>query len=133
MKNFLPLALLLSILTMHATEQTKPEPTANEAGKPKHFLIVLRLVPRLHDEKAWTEADNVAVTAHFNRLKAGTETGQVLLAGRTEEPLDQTFGLIVFSAGDEGAAREYLRADPCLVAGVMTGELHPYGVALRAK
>jgi uncharacterized protein YciI len=107
---------------------TTPVPPA-----PKYFLIVLKLVPRLHDEKAWTDADRASVGAHFNRLKAGVAAGQVLLAGRTEEPLDRTFGLIVFTAANEAAAREYMNGDPCVVAGTMTGELHPYGLALRAK
>lgn len=109
-----------------------PAPAATPTA-PKHFLIVLKLVPRLHDEKAWTEADRAAVGAHFNRLKAGVAAGQVLLAGRTEEPLDRTFGLIVFTAADETAARAYMNGDPCIVAGTMTGELHPYGLALMAK
>lgn len=100
---------------------------------PRHFLIILKLVPRLHDEKAWTDADRAAVGAHFTRLKAGVAAGQVLLAGRTEVPLDRTIGLVVFSAADEAAAREYMNADPCLIAGVMTGEIFPYGLALMAK
>ena len=133
MKNILPLILLLSVLTMHAADQSTPPPASAKDPKPSHFLIVLRPVPRLHDAKAWTDADNAAVMAHFNRLKAATETGQVLLAGRTTEPLAQSFGLVVFQAADEPAAREFMQADPCIAAGVMTGELHPYGVALRAK
>lgn len=135
MRTILSLALCLGCLAMHAEDQAKPAPAAaaSEVKKPKHFLIVLHLVPRLHDEKAWTDADKATVGAHFKRLKAGVEAGQVLLAGRTEEPLDQTFGLIVFTAADEAAAREYMLGDPCVAAGVMTGELHPYGLALRAK
>jgi len=103
------------------------------APVPKHFLIVLKLVPRLHDEKAWTKEDNAAVGAHFNRLKAGVAAGQVLLAGRTLEPGDKTMGLVIITAADETAAREFMNGDPCLLAGVMTGELHPYGLALMAK
>lgn len=133
MKPLLLLTLLLGSLALHAEDPAKPAPAAVAAKKPSHFLIVLHLVPRLHDEKAWTDADRATVSAHFNRLKAGVETGQVLLAGRTEEPLDQTFGLIVFTAADEAAAREFMRGDPCVAGGVMTGELHPYGLALRAK
>lgn len=133
-----PLRFLLLLLTLCpallAADTPAPatETTAKPAKQP-HFLIVLRLVPRLHDEKAWTKEDNAAVGAHFNRLKAAVANKQVLLAGRTEEPLDRTFGLIVFSAADEAAAREFMNADPCVAAGVMTAELHPYGLALMAK
>ena len=99
----------------------------------KHYLVVLKPVPRLHDPKAWTKEDNAAVGAHFNRLKAAVAEGKVLLAGRTEEPLDQTIGLVIFKAADEAAAREFMNADPCVVTGVMTATLHPYGLALMAK
>ena len=126
--------LSLSTVTASAAEST---PTPASASTPKsptrHFLIVLRLVPRLHDEKSWTDADKAVVGQHFKRLQAAVATGQVLIAGRTEEPLEKTFGLVVFSATDEAAAREFMLADPCVVQGVMTGTLHPYGLALRAK
>jgi len=42
-------------------------------------------------------------------------------------------GLVIFTAPDETAAREFMNADPCVVAGVMTATLHPYGLALLAK
>lgn len=106
--------------------------TPTPAPAVKHFLIVLKPVPRLHDPKAWTNEDNAAVGAHFNRLKAAVAEGRVLLAGRTEEPLDQTMGLVIFRAPDEAAAREFMNADPCVTAGVMSATLHPYGLALMA-
>ncbi|MDI1249985.1 MAG: YciI family protein [Lacunisphaera sp.] len=130
MKNLLLLACLAFTAAAFAAD-TSPPTVAPPA--PRHYLIVLKLVPRLHDDQAWTKEDNAAVGAHFNRLKAGVAAGQVLLAGRTKEPGDRTFGLVVFTAADETAARGFMNADPCIVAGVMTGELHPYGLALMAK
>lgn len=99
----------------------------------KQFLIVLRLVPRLHDDKAWTKEDQAAVGRHFERLKEATKLGQVILAGRTDEPGDKTFGLVVFEASEEEAARAFMKGDPAVVAGVMTAELHPFTVALLRK
>ena len=128
------LLTLLSLSTVAAwAAETAPAPAPAPKPPTKHFLIVLRLVPRLHDEKSWTDADKAAVGQHFKRLQAAVATGQVLLAGRTEEPLEKTFGLVVFSAADEMAAREFMLGDPCVAQGVMTGTLHPYGLALRAK
>jgi uncharacterized protein len=101
--------------------------------KPKQFIYVLHLVPRLHDDKAWTEQDKSAVERHFNRLKDGSKTGEVILAGRTSEAGDQTFGIVIFAAADENAARAFMNSDPAVVAGVMTAELHPFGVALERK
>jgi uncharacterized protein YciI len=99
----------------------------------KQFLIVLRLVPRLHDDKAWTKEDQAAVSRHFERLKEATKLGQVILAGRTDEPGDKRFGILVFEAADEEAPRAFMKGDPAVVAGVMTAELHPYTVALLRK
>jgi uncharacterized protein len=127
-----PFALRAAAAADSAPTST-PAPTAEKPARPKHFLIILRLVPRLHDPKAWTETDNAAVSAHFNRLKAATETGQVLLAGRTNEPGDKTIGLVIFSAPDEAAARAFMNDDPCVSGNVMTATLHPYALALRAK
>lgn len=133
----LTLLVLLSLFcfTTRAAEKSAAPAAAPPAKAPakKTFLIVLRLPVRLHDDKAWTDADNAAVGAHFQRLKAATETGQVILAGRTRESGDKTMGLVVFTAADEAAAREFMLGDPCVAAGVMTATLHPYDLALLRK
>jgi uncharacterized protein YciI len=95
------------------------------------FLYVLRLVPRLHDEQAWTDADHAALGRHFAYLQAAAERGQVILAGRTAEPLDRTFGVVIFEAASEAAARAFMAGDPAVAEKIMTAELHPYRVAVR--
>jgi uncharacterized protein YciI len=106
---------------------------APKPEKPKQFIYVLHLVPRLHDDKAWTDEDKAAVERHFNRFKEAVKSGQLILAGRTLETGEQTFGIAIFEATDENAARAFMNADPAVVAGVMTAELHPFGVALERK
>lgn len=68
---------------------------------------------------------------HFEYLSRATEQGQVVLAGRTAESFDQTFGLVIFDADSEEAAQTFMRADPAVAAGVMTASLHPYSIALQ--
>lgn len=99
----------------------------------KQFLYVLHLTPRLHDDAAWTPADEQAVGEHFQRLQRDAGMGRVILAGRTQEPGDQTFGLVIFEAEDEAAARAYMQSDPAVVAGVMTADLRPYAIAVQGK
>jgi uncharacterized protein len=106
---------------------------AEEPAKPKQFIYVLHLVPRLFDDKAWTEADKAAVGRHFNRLKAAAESGEMILAGRTPESGDKTFGIVIFDAKDEAAAKKFMDDDPAVVAGIMTAELHPFALALQRK
>jgi uncharacterized protein YciI len=110
--------------------QGSPGPTAAVDAKPQQFLYVLRLTPRLHDDGAWTDADKAAVSRHFAQLQEATASGRVILAGRTLEPGDRTFGLVIFEARDEADARRFMESDPAVVAGVMTATLHPYAVAL---
>ena len=107
--------------------------SAQTPAATKHYIYVLRPVPRLQDAKNWTERDNLAVSEHFTRLQQATTQGKVLLAGRTDESLDKTFGIVVFEAADDAAAKAFMEADPAIVAGVMSATLHPYSVALLRK
>jgi uncharacterized protein len=105
---------------------------AQEAEKLKQFVYVLRVAPAMQNEKAWTDADNRAVGAHFARLQKAAKAGQVILAGRTTEPLDKTFGLVIFKAESQQAAERFMSEDPAVVAKLMTATLHPYSIALQA-
>ncbi len=103
------------------------------AAKPKQFAYMLKLTPRLHDKAAWTKDDIAAGQKHFAYLKAATEKGQVIFAGRSNEPEDKTFGIVVFEAADEAAAQEFMNGDEAVKTGIMTAELHPFMVALQRK
>ncbi len=111
---------------------TRPSAAPAAAGpKLKQWVYVLRLVPRLHDDNAWTDADKQLVGAHFTRLQTATREGKVILAGRTTDAGDRTFGLVIFEAADEAAATAFMNGDPAVSGGIMTAELRPYAVALQ--
>jgi uncharacterized protein YciI len=130
MKNFyLRFIIPLVCIVLQSLAAQTPETVA----KPKQFIYVLHLVPRLYDDKNWTQDDKVALDRHFNRFKHAIEAGELILAGRTREPGDKTFGIAIFVAADEAAARKFMEADPAVVAGVMTAELHPFAVVLQRK
>ena len=128
MKTIRFAALLLCLLILEPLRGAEPK-----SDTPKQFIYVLHLVPRLHDDKAWTEQDKAALGRHFNRFKAAIESGQLILAGRTEEPGEKTFGIAIFQAADEAAARQFMNEDPAVAGGQMTAELHPFRVALERK
>ena len=117
-RALLPLCVVVALFAgpSMSAAQSASAPAATPAVKRNQYVYVLRLAPRLYEQKAWTEADNAAVGRHFARLKQATESGQVILAGRTTEPLDKTFGLVVFEADDEAAARAFMEADPAVVS-----------------
>ena len=125
------LQLLISLVCVFAIVQ--PLPAQTPEAEPKQFIYVLRLVPRLHSDSAWTQEDKMALDRHFARFQHAIETGELILAGRTREPGDKTFGIAIFEVNDETAARKFMESDPAVVAGLMTAELHPFSVALQRK
>jgi uncharacterized protein len=104
-----------------------------KAEKPKQFIYVLRLVPRLYSDSNSTKEDKTVLERHLARFQEATKSGQLILAGRTKEPGDKTFGIAIFEAPDEAAARAFMQADPAVAGGLMTAELHPFAVALERK
>jgi len=124
-----------SMLAALATSAVLPmqDLAAQKPPARRQYLYVLRITPPFQTEAAWTETENAAVSKHFDRLAKATTAGHVILAGRTGEPLDRTFGLVIFEADSDADAKAFMEADPAVVAGLMTATLHPYGVALIRK
>lgn len=111
-----------------ALESANPQLSNSEA-----FIYVLRPVPRLYDDKKWTKEDNAALDQHMIRFQEAIKSGQLILAGRTKEPGDKTFGIAIFRAPDEAAAKKFMESDPAVVAKLMTAELHPFSVQMQRK
>jgi uncharacterized protein YciI len=99
----------------------------------EQYVYILQVAPRFQEEVSWTDTEHAAVAQHFERLAQAAKSGQVIIAGRTVEPLDKTFGLVIFEADSETAAREFMQSDPAVMAGLMVATLHPYAVALQRK
>lgn len=106
---------------------------AQEAPARQQYVYVLQVATPFQSESAWTDAENAVISRHFERLAQAAESGQLILAGRTLEPLSATFGLVIFEAESEAAARTFMQSDPAVEAGLMTATLHPYAVALQRK
>ena len=106
---------------------------AEQAPIDGQYVYILKVAPQFQEEAAWTDAENAAVARHFERLAEGVRSGKVILAGRTTEPLHETFGIVIFEAESAAAAGEFMQSDPAVVAGLMTATLHPYAVALQRK
>ena len=90
-------------------------------------------MPRLYADANWTAQDKDALQRHLIRFQEAIKTGQLILAGRTFEPGHKTFGIAIFQAKDEAAARKFLEEDPAVAAGLMMVELHPFSVALEHR
>ncbi len=94
------------------------------------YIYVLRLIPRLQDDQAWTSEDEHWVSEHFERLNRDTAIGKVLLAGRTSQTDETGFGIVIFEATSLSEATHYMATDPAVLNGIMTAEIHEFRLAL---
>lgn len=80
-----------------------------------------------------TPEEAAIVAQHLAYLKSLAEQGVVILAGRTQNADESTFGLVIFRTSSESAARDVMNNDPAVKNGVMRAELYPYRIAVMAK
>ena len=94
--------------------------------------ILYRIQPVRHDMLAngSTEFESRIVAEHFNYLKRLTSDGVVILAGRTQNTDNSSFGIVLFNAETVEEAREIMLSDPAVKNKVFRGELFPYKMAL---
>ena len=74
-----------------------------------------------------TPQEDAVMDAHYEYLKKAMNDGVVLLAGPC---LDETFGVVVLQAIDEGVARTFMFNDPSVQSNVMIAELHPLKISM---
>ena len=80
-----------------------------------------------------TDQEKETVGKHFAYLQDLTEKGTIILVGRTQVNDARTLGLCVYRAETEEDAHAIMVNDPAIVAGVMSGELFPFRVALAGQ
>jgi uncharacterized protein YciI len=78
-----------------------------------------------------TPEEIATLRRHVAYLEDLARQGVVVLAGRTQTTDERTFGLVIFRAASEGAAREVMSRDPAVADGLMRAELFPYRIAVR--
>lgn len=77
-----------------------------------------------------TDREAAIIGDHFKYLQQLVTEGVVLMAGRTLNADERTFGIVVLRAASEAQASEIVSGDPAVKHGVMLAELFPYRVAL---
>lgn len=105
---------------------------AQDSTKKNAYLGVLTLSEKYKDEKNWAKGDQAIVGEHFQRLVKKKEEGIVVLAGRTELPLNNPdmMGLVIFYAKDDKEALQFMMDDPAVKSKIMQTKVHPYGLAV---
>jgi uncharacterized protein YciI len=106
---------------------------ANTMSQKAQFIYTLRLADPTMPERGPTAQEQAIVGRHFAYASALTEKGVMILVGRTQTTDPETFGIAIFEAEDEKAARAIMRGDPAVAEGLMRAELRPFKIALSRK
>lgn len=77
-----------------------------------------------------TGREATIVGEHFRHLQQLVADGVVLMAGRTSNAGERTFGVVLLVAASDAEAAAFMESDPAVRRGVMTAELFPFRVAL---
>lgn len=121
--------LLVVLLALLLCNQVFVQEMQKKIGK-QQFVIVLKLTPRLLEEKNWTEQDNQIVGRHFVKLQQLLKEGKLILAGRTLTMDPKQMGIIIVEVDSEEEARQVMENDDAVKEKIMTAELFPFKVAL---
>jgi len=92
------------------------------------YIYVLKLKSTYYDDDTWTDDVNQIIEDHFIRLKNDFESGKVIHVGRTEDPKNDGFGLVIYHADHDEEAKTYMENDPAIKKGMMTGTYQRYKV-----
>ncbi|MGB3906439.1 MAG: YciI family protein [Anaerolineae bacterium] len=74
-----------------------------------------------------SRGEEATLGEHFEYLQTALSEGRLILAGPCE---DREFGIVIFRAGTEEEALEFVEDDPAVRGGLMTAELHPLRISL---
>jgi uncharacterized protein YciI len=80
-----------------------------------------------------TPEEDEIIDQHFDYFDDLTRNGVVIMIGRTLNTDETGFGLTIFDAEDELAARQIVENDPAVKNGIMTATLYPFRVSLSRK
>lgn len=78
-----------------------------------------------------TSEEDSILQQHSSYLHELTVNGVVFVAGRTQNNDESTFGIVIFEASDEEAARRIMCDDPAVKNGIMRAKLFPFQIAYR--
>lgn len=97
------------------------------------YVYILKLTERLYDEEAWTKEEHDLLNQHYLRLKKDYESGIVIHVGRTVDPTEVGFGMVIYKANNTEEAKQYMLDDPAVKHHLMTASYHEYKVVFSSS
>lgn len=99
----------------------------------EQFIYTLTPIrPEMLSEEP-TDEENAIIASHFAYLSDLKDKGVVKLAGRTTHTDSSSFGVMIFEAEDEEAARQVMAHDPAVKGNVLAAKLFPFRIALMGS
>jgi len=99
----------------------------------EQFIYVIQPTRPVMLSEGSTHEEDQIISEHFDYSKSLTDQGVVILAGRTLNTDENSFGIVIIQAATEDEAKEIVNNDPAVRQGVMRAELYPYRIALMNK
>ena len=96
----------------------------------KQFLYRVQPIRAEMLEEGPTERESKIIEEHFAYLQHLVGKGTVLMAGRTLNEDDSSFGIVVFETDSESQAEAIMEGDPVVKGRVMQAQIFPYRIAL---
>ena len=84
--------------------------------------------PRDNFAETMTDEEQEVWGVHFARFQRLLEEGVIVLVGPTTGACE--YGIAIFEAPDEEAARKLMEEDPVVAGGYARGELRPFRISL---
>ena len=99
----------------------------------RHFLY--RIQPTRSEMlfEGLTDEETRIVSEHYAYLKAMTKKGIVILAGRTLNADETSFGIVILDVESEEKAQKIMENDPAVRQRVMNAQLFHFRIALMAE
>lgn len=94
------------------------------------FVYKLSLTPKYHDLANWDAQTQKMLGEHAEYLRAGVESGRVLIVARTDTALKDNFGIAVFKAENLEDANTFMKNDPAIRHGIMTAVVYPFKILM---
>jgi uncharacterized protein YciI len=97
--------------------------------------FIYTLIPTRPDmlRDGLSDRENVIIGTHFEYLSGLKDQGVVKLAGRTTNTDASSFGVVIFEAQNEDAAREIMANDPSVKGNLLAAKLYPFRIALMGN
>jgi hypothetical protein len=94
------------------------------------YLCILQLLPHYKVKANWTDATYKILADHWNYLVKLHGESKIKFVSRTNYDIDNDAnrGFAIYVADNGQQALDLMMNDPCIVNGVMLGELHPLTV-----